>query len=103
MKFVGGVRGCPVNIFSLQHFLFSNRSLAMVLGSVNFPAEVRCTTIFALRNGKFSSRLGATHPHIPLKFLPCSVPLLLCFLMKQSINIHFRLFLYNLKLKIRQA
>ena len=39
MKFLEGVRGCPANIFCLRPFLI-NSSLALVLGSVNCPAEV---------------------------------------------------------------
>ena len=50
------VRGCSANTFSLRP-TFSDSSLAMVLGSVNCPAEVRCTTFLALQNGKFSSEL----------------------------------------------
>ena len=51
---------------------FTSSSLAMALGSVNRHAEVHCTTIFALRSSKFSSRLGgeATHSIPTLKFRP---------------------------------
>ena len=41
----------------------------MVLGSVDCPAEVRCATVFALQNGKFSSRLGGYSPPYPLRFV----------------------------------
>ena len=33
----------------------------MVLGPVSCPAEIQCTTVFALRSGKFS-RLGGEPP-----------------------------------------
>ena len=70
-KFFGwwGVRGFPANIFCPCHFLFSNSSSPMVLGPVSCPADVHCTTIFPLRNGKFS-RFGMSHPYTLLSFVP---------------------------------
>ena len=48
---------------------FSHSSSAMVLGPVSYPAETQYTTVFALRNGKFS-RLGGDTPLYPLKLHP---------------------------------
>ena len=57
-KFLGwGVRGCPAKTFRMWRFLFSNSSSLLVLDPVSCPAEIHCTAVFALRNGKFS-RLG---------------------------------------------
>ena len=40
----------------------------MVLGPVSCPAEIHCTTVFVLRNGKFS-KLGGLIPISPLSFV----------------------------------
>ena len=64
----GVIRPCLANIFCKWLFC-SYSSSPMVLGPVNFPAEVHNTTVFALRNGK-CSRLGVTHPRTRLKFRP---------------------------------
>ena len=73
MSLFWGVRDCPANIFFLLPlFVFSVTVVwQCVLGPVNCPAKVRCNTVFALRNGKFSSMLGVTHPHTPFKLCPC--------------------------------
>ena len=42
----------------------------MVLGPVSYPAEVHCTTVSALQNGKFSRLGGEPPPYLP-KFRPC--------------------------------
>ena len=41
----------------------------MVLGPVNFPSEVHYTTVFALRNGKFSGLGGDSPPIPPLSYV----------------------------------
>ena len=65
-KFSGGVKGCPANIFVCDVFylFFSNSCSPRVLSPVSCPAEVCCTTIFAVRNGKFS-RVGDEPPPTP--------------------------------------
>ena len=76
MKFFWVVRGCPGNIFSLRPSVLSNSGLAMALGPVNCPAEVRCTTVSALRNGKFLRGSGGYSPPYPhLIFAPVYMPL----------------------------
>ena len=42
----------------------------MVMGSANCPSEVHFITVFALRNGKFSSRMGLLTPIPLLSFVP---------------------------------
>ena len=75
------IQGCNFNkflgvsdvarwIFFVCDLCFSYISSPMVLGPVNFPAEVLCTTVFALRKGKFS-RLEGDSPPCPLKSRPC--------------------------------
>ena len=45
------------------------------LGPVSSPAEVHCTTVFALRSGKFSMLGGGglSHPHTCLSFVPVHI------------------------------
>ena len=51
-----------------EHFVsvtfLSNSSSLMVLYPVSSPAEVHRTTVFTMRDGKFS-RLVVTHAHAP--------------------------------------
>ena len=79
-KLLGDARGCPANIFCLLwpfYFCFSNISSPMVLSPVSCPAEVHCTTIFALRSGKFLRwgggmiRSPILSLSFPLKFRSC--------------------------------
>ena len=58
MNFLGGgIRDCPATICVCDVYLFSNSSSPMALGPLRCSVEVHCTTVFALRNSKFS-RLG---------------------------------------------
>ena len=68
MEFLGMPEVALKTYFVCDLFcFFSDGSLAMVLGAVYCPAEVRCTTVSALRNDKFSLRLGGYSPPYPLQ------------------------------------
>ena len=62
-----------MDIFVCTAF-YSNSRSPKVLGPVSCPAEIHCTTFFALRNGKFS-RLGAEPPPYPLLNLKGGSPI----------------------------
>ena len=55
-----------------NHMTLSLSIVETVNCLVGCPAEMHCTTVFALRNGQFS-RLGGLTPSVPLCFVPESL------------------------------
>ena len=71
----GGCQKFAMRKFCLRPLIFVIIVDSMVLDLVNCLAIIHCTTIFALRNGKFSRLRKMAHPSIPPSlFIPAHIP-----------------------------